>query len=137
MSFPYMNPHSIIFVPNNASEDISMLPIFTPVRTITITGVSVTGTTGRAGTGGTDEIRCQIIQLANASNKVATLLIDATHNLTANTPMQFTINSTLDEVAAGTVLGINVAYEDSQNAHFGTTAVYQIDYVQGAPGAEG
>lgn len=135
MSFPAMSPHSVIHIPSNAKANITALPVLVPVKKITITGVSVVPNAALTGADAR-YILLKLIQLANASNVVATINIKTGVNLVANTVREFTINDTLAPVGAGTVLGLTANFNDVANAHMGTEVGYQIDYVQGAPGAE-
>ena len=140
-SFPYMNPHSITFIPGtNASENIGFMPIFVAPTALTVTGVSIVPLTAVTGATTNDEIYMNLVQLANTTNKVATLRVSATVNLAINTAQAFTVNSTVSSLTKGAVLGLNVSLEDEENSNFGNLTqqcVYQIDYVQGSPGSEG
>jgi len=137
MSYPYMNPESIIYSPSNAQVNESMKPIFCPTQKVTITGVSLTSGTAVNVADAASEIWFNLVQLANATNVVATGYCNATSNLIANTPFQLTLNSQNKVVSAGTVIGLNVKIENVANTSFGTAATWQIDYVQGSPGSEG
>ena len=136
MSYPYMNPQSIIFVPSNAQVNLAMAPAFCPVQPCTITGVTLTSATAVNVADAASDIFLNLVQLANATNVIATLSLNSTSNLIANTPCQLAINATTCQIAAGVVCGWNVLIENVANKSFGTIACYQIDYVQGSPASE-
>lgn len=134
--FPCMNPSSICFVPANAKANITAQAIFKPVQNTTITGVSVSPSANVTGANA-DYVLLKLIQLANASNVVATVNIIAGVNLTANTAYDLTLNSTLAPVAAGTALGLVATFNTVGNVNLGSEVLYQIDYIQGSPASEG
>ena len=135
MSFPYMNPQSIIFTLATAAN-IGMRPIFKPLQKVTITGVSLTSGTAVNVADAASEIRCNLVDISNATNVIAALVLNTASNLIANTACEFTLNTTLVGVAAGTILALNVGIENIANKTI-DNATYQIDYVQGSPGSEG
>ena len=138
MSFPYMHPQTIIFVPSNAQVNIAALPIFKPIQTVTITGVTLTSPTAlNVSAAASSNVTVKLLQLANASNIVANLSLNSVSNLVANVARELVINTTLAAVATGTGLGLEVILANVANQSFGTAAMYQIDYVQGSPGSEG
>jgi hypothetical protein len=130
-----MSPQSITFIPSNAKAAITALPVFTPVETCYLTGVSIVSDTAITGDN-TNYVAISLIQLANASNVVATTNLKAGTNATVNAVTDLTVNSTLNPVAAGTVLGLTLAYGNTTNINIGQY-VLQIDYIQGSPAAEG
>ena len=136
MSFPYMNPQSLTFTPANVSANVTMLPLFCPTQGVTITGVTLTSDTAY-NSPSANMIQINIVELANSTNKVATLILNQTSNLVANTPRQFTLNTSLVGVLEGTVLGLNFSMQNEANTNLGAVGTYQIDYVQGSPGSEG
>ncbi len=139
MSYPYMTPHSIIFPiqsATNARLNIDMLPIFVAPNVLTITGMTLVAASAVNVEDAASEIRVNLVQLANATNVPARLTLNTVSNLVANAATEFTVNSTCATIAAGTVLGINLGVENEANMNFGLFACYQMDYVQGSPGAE-
>jgi hypothetical protein len=135
MSFPTMSPQSITFIPSNAKAAIAAQPFFVPVEKCYITGASVVSGTAITGNN-TNYVAISLIQLANASNVVATINLASGTNATVNAVTDLTINSTLNPVAAGTVLGLTVAYGNTANINM-ALAMYQLDYIQGSPASEG
>ena len=139
MSYPYMTPHSITFpiqAATNARINIDMLPFFVAPNVLTVTGMTLSAASAVNVADAASEIRVNLVQLANATNVVASLLLNTASNLVANAATEFAVNSTVATLAAGTVLGINLGVENEANMNFGTFACYQMDYVQGSPGAE-
>jgi hypothetical protein len=134
--FPYMKPSAIKFIPSNAAANITAQPLFTAVGKTYITGASVVHSGAVVGDD-TDYIAISLIQLANASNVVATINFKTGVNSVANAAADLTLNSTLNPVASGTVLGLTVLFGTTANINLGTMAMYQIDYVQGSPASEG
>jgi hypothetical protein len=134
--YPYMHPFSLKFIPSNSKANIAYCPAFTPVETCYLTGVSVIGSGATTGDD-TDYVDLQLVQLANASNVVATINFNTGVNGTANAATQLAINSSLNPVSAGTVLGWLATFGTVGNQNLGAMALYQIDYIQGSPAAEG
>lgn len=130
--FGSRNVKSIIFAPLNSLANITATPVFTPLETVTITGFSFVPTSAITGANA-DYVLIKLIQLANSSNVVATLNIITGINVAANARQNCTVNTTIDEVTSGMVLGLQVACNDTINVNLSAVATFQLDYLQGAP----
>jgi len=82
-------------------------------------------------------VHLKLVQLGNTSNVVAEKNFYTGVNASANTATELTINTSLDNVAAGTTLAANVMFANYANLGMHGYWAAQIDYVQGSPGNEG
>lgn len=138
MSYPYMNPQSIILTGiANFAANLTATPIFTPVNKITITGFSVVTDGAVTPVEALTNINAYLINMAAPTAQLAFINVNTTCAMTANAALQ--ANIVTSTVAAGTRLAVYMTAANAANAAgtWGTHGCYQLDYIQGSPASEG
>lgn len=134
MSFPYMNPNSVVVTPADPDANLDDVPVFRAPNPVYVTDARVFSRSAVTGANA-DYVTVSFHELGDASNVYANVNVAAGTNITANTWQALNVNTNEANVAAGTTVAMTVVFKTTANVNFGTTAddvIYQLDYVPGS-----